>query len=108
MEFKQIIERAKEIREKYAELELKKYGKSWNRENHVQGLIGDVGDLMKLVMVKQGIRKIDDVDNKLKHELADCLWSILVIANEYNIDMEKAFLETMNELEENISSEKNS
>jgi len=105
MEFRQIIERAKEVRKRYAELESKKYGKNWTRENHVQGLVGDVGDLMKLVMAKQGIRKIEDVDDKLKHELADCLWSILVIANEYNVDIEKTFLETMDELEKNISLE---
>lgn len=104
MEFKQIIERAKEIRKKYGELELKKYGKSWTRENHVQGLVGDIGDLMKLVMAKQGVREITDVDDKLKHELADCLWSIIVIAAEYNIDIEKAFLETMDDLEKSISS----
>jgi hypothetical protein len=39
--------------------------------------VGDVGDLMKLVMAKEGAREIQDVDEKLQHELAACLWSVL-------------------------------
>ena len=70
------------------------------------GFVGDVGDLVKLVMAKEGIREVENVDDKLKHELADCLWSILVIASNYGIDIEKSFMETMDELEKRISSEK--
>ena len=64
--------------------------------------MGDVGDLMKLVLAKDGVRDIENVDKKLEHELADCLWSILVLAKEYNIDLEKAFMRTMDELEAKI------
>jgi NTP pyrophosphatase (non-canonical NTP hydrolase) len=35
----------------------------------------------------------------LAHELADCLWSIIVIADEAGVDLEKAFFETMKEIE---------
>lgn len=106
MDFKQIIARAVEIRKRYSELELKKYGKKWTKEQVVQGLVGDVGDLMKLVMAKEGMREVSKVDEKLKHELVDCLWSILVIANSYDVDIEKSFLETMDVLEKRIASEK--
>ncbi len=103
MDFKQLQNRAIEIRQKYSELEKKKYGKEWTKEQIVQGFVGDVGDLVKLVMSKEGVRDIENVDKKLAHELSDCLWSILVIANKYGVDMEKSFLETMDELEDKIS-----
>lgn len=49
------------------------------------------------------MRAMDKVDDKLKHELADCLWSIMALANAYGIDIEKAFTHTMNELEERLT-----
>ena len=102
MEFKQIIQRALEVRSKYSELERKKYGKEWNNGQIAQGFVGDVGSLMKLVMAKEGIRDMEDVDKKLAHELADCLWSVLVLANKYGVDIEKSFLDTMNDLDKRI------
>ena len=71
----------------------------------MEGFVGDVGDLMKLVMAKEGVREIPDVDQKLAHELSDCLWSVLVLANKYNVDLETSFLQTMDELEKRIESE---
>jgi len=102
MDFKQLLQRAIEIRSQYSELEKKKYGREWTSEQIAAGFVGDVGDLMKLIMAKSGIRKIDDVDEKLAHELADCLWSILILADNYDVDLENAFLQTMDELEEKI------
>lgn len=102
MEFNKIIERALDIRQRYTAFEKEKYGREWTRENLVQGFVGDVGDLVKLTMAKEGIREYDNVDEKLAHELADCLWSICVIADQYNVDLEKSFVKTMDYLEEKI------
>ncbi|HCM37670.1 MAG: MazG nucleotide pyrophosphohydrolase [Candidatus Gottesmanbacteria bacterium GW2011_GWB1_43_11] len=99
MDFKVLLQRARQIRRKYSEFETKKYGKPWNKAQIMQGLVGDIGDLMKLVMVKEGVREIQDVDVRLKHELADCLWAVMILADEYGVDLEKSFLETMAELE---------
>lgn len=63
------------------------------------GFVGDVGDLMKLVLAHKGIRDIPNARAKLAHELADCLWSLLVLAQQYDIDLEQAFVETMDALE---------
>jgi len=105
MDFKQIIEKAVEVRNKYSELEKKKYGKEWTKEQIAQGFVGDVGDLIKLIMAKSGVRNTEDIDNKLAHELSDCLWCILVLANKYEVDLEKSFLNTMTELKKRIESE---
>ncbi|MER5664198.1 MazG nucleotide pyrophosphohydrolase domain-containing protein [Streptomyces mirabilis] len=39
----------------------------------------------------------------LEHELADCLWSVLILAHRYDIDLEAAFRRTMAELDTAIS-----
>ncbi|MCA9884339.1 MAG: hypothetical protein KC708_15260 [Anaerolineae bacterium] len=57
---------------------------------------------MKLVQAKNGVRDIPDVDQKLAHELADCLWSILTLADQYQIDLEQTFLATMDEIEDRL------
>lgn len=103
MEFKQFVQRAIEIREKYKELEMKKYGKYWTNGQIAQGFVGDVGDLMKLVMTKEGVRDIKNADEKIAHELADCLYSVFVLANNYGVDLEKSFLKTMDGLEIKIA-----
>lgn len=102
MELSQIIKRAKEIRAKYEHLEVTKYGKPWTPTQIAQGFVGDVGDLMKIVMAKDGVRHLENVDEALSHELADCLWSILILSDKYNIDIEKAFNKTMDELDAKI------
>lgn len=99
MNFQRVVKRALEVRKKYAEWEKVKYGREWTREQIAQGLVVDVGDLVRLVMAKEGVREIGEVDQKLAHELSDCLWSILVIADKYNIDIEKSFFKTMDEIE---------
>lgn len=103
MNIQDLQKEAIRIREKYAEFERNRNGKEWTRAEIMEGFVGDVGDLMKLVMAKEGVRHIDNVDEKLKHELADCLWSILVLASKYEIDLEESFLKTMKELENRLA-----
>ncbi len=99
MELQQLTGQAMQIRERFAEFEQTRNGRSWTREEIMQGFVVDVGDLMKLVMAKNGARPGDDLERKLAHELSDCLWSVLVLARLYDVDLEKAFLATMTEIE---------
>lgn len=103
MELKEVIKRAAEVKEKYHELEMKKYGKKWTNGQIAEGFVGDVGELMKIIMAKEGLREMESVDEKLEHELADCLYCIAVLANKYEIDLEKSFLENMDKLETKIT-----
>jgi NTP pyrophosphatase (non-canonical NTP hydrolase) len=98
------MQRALTIRQKYDQLEQARYGRAWTDEELALGFVGDVGDLVKLVQAKNGIRAIPDVDTKLSHELADCLWSVIVLADAYHIDLESAFFQTMDELEAHLNS----
>lgn len=104
--FKSLLKRAEEIRAQYEELNAKNGKEAWRIRDYAMGYVGDTGDLMKLVMAKENLRDIPDVDEKLGHELADCLWSILVIANYYNIDLDTEFEKTMQTIENRIK-EKN-
>lgn len=102
MNFKQISKQALEIRKLYDQYNKDRTGKSWTGKELMEGFVGDVGDLMKIIMAKEGIREMDNIDQKLKHELSDCLWSVIVLADKYNIDLEESFMKTMNELEKRI------
>lgn len=88
-----------ELRERFAAVEIARSGRPWSRAELAQGFVGDVGDLMKLVMAKDGRRPGPvDLDARLAHELADCLWSVLVLAKVCDVDLERAFLTTLDEL----------
>lgn len=103
MNFSNLTSRALEIRQHYEQLEASRYGRSWNTEEIALGFMGDVGDLAKLIQAEAGVRNIDEHRAKLGHELADCLWSIIVLAEKCNIDLESEFLKCMDELEERIT-----
>lgn len=95
--YEDLLKRAIEVRTKYDKLNAKS-GVVWNEQNLMSGFVGDVGDLSKIIMAKHGLRSMDDVDAKLAHELADCLWSVLVLADKYGIDLAQEFSETMDTL----------
>ena len=100
MELSQLSDRALQINQAFTAHARQTSGRPWTREEIMQGFVGDVGDLMKLVMAKAGVRPVRDVDQKLAHELSDCLWSVLVLAKLYDVNLEKEFLKTMDELEQ--------
>ena len=104
MDFKTLAQRAVAIRAGYDELNAKR-GVAWNEQALMAGFVGDVGDLSKIIMAKHGLRAMDDLDAKLAHELSDCLWSVLVLADKYGIDLATEFKKTMDELERRIAKE---
>jgi NTP pyrophosphatase (non-canonical NTP hydrolase) len=99
VEFEAMRARALEVRRLFAAFEERRHGRSWTPLEIALGFVGDVGDLAKLVQAKSGIRSVADADAKLAHELGDCLWSLLVLADAHGVDLEGAFLETMDRLE---------
>jgi NTP pyrophosphatase (non-canonical NTP hydrolase) len=105
MDINDLQKRAVEIRNKYDTLNHTKRGVTWNEQQLMAGFVGDVGDLSKIIMAKHGLRDMDNVDEKLAHELSDCLWSILVLADRYGIDLGSSFQKTMGELDERIDAE---
>ena len=105
MNFEELAKRAAEICDKYDTLNQTKRGMTWNEQQLMAGFIGDVGDLSKIIMARHGLRSMDNVDAELAHELSDCMWSVLVLAKKYSIDLARAFMKTMDELEDHIDVE---
>lgn len=99
----QLSDRAMAIHQAFADHAVRSGRKPWTREEVMQGFVGDVGDLMKLTMARAGRREIADTDRKLAHELADCLWSVLVLARLHSVDLEQEFAATMDNLEAELS-----
>lgn len=105
MEFSDLESAALRLNALYEQLEVKRHGRAWTIEELALGFVGDVGDLAKLIQANAGIRVIDDCKAKLGHELSDCLWSILVLANKCGIDLEAEFARNTRELAEHVSGE---
>lgn len=105
MTYDELLSRAIEIRARYDELNNTKRNITWNEQDLMAGFVGDVGDLSKIIMAKHGLREMDNVDDKLAHELSDCLWSILVLADKFNVDLASRFMTTMDSLENKIDAE---
>jgi NTP pyrophosphatase (non-canonical NTP hydrolase) len=103
MELSELTGRAMRLRQRFAAQETAKNGRAWTREEIMQGFVGDVGDLMKLVMAKSGARPVADADRKLAHELSDCLWSVLVLAQLYDVNLEREFLATLDGIEAKLA-----
>jgi NTP pyrophosphatase (non-canonical NTP hydrolase) len=67
------------------------------------GFVGDVGDLSKIIMAKNNLRSMENVNEKLEHELNDCLWSVMVLASKFGIDLEESFPKAMDALKKRIA-----
>jgi NTP pyrophosphatase (non-canonical NTP hydrolase) len=94
-----MTQRSLAVRERYAAFEERTYGRQWSLPDLTLGLVGDVGDLVKLVQAHEGVRAVANARPALEHELADVLWSLLVIAKRCDVDLEAAFARTMDELD---------
>lgn len=107
MKFDEAAKLALSVRSDYEKLETSLYGRCWNKEELALGFVGDVGDLCKLVLADSGIREIAEHKSKLAHELSDCLWSLFVLADKCDIELEASFIETMQALKSHISDKLN-
>src|SRR5690606_18084891 len=86
MNFSDLEQAALQLNDLYEQLEVKRWGRAWSAQELALGFMGDVGDLAKLIQAHAGVRTIDDHQAKLGHELSDCLWSIMVLANKCGVN----------------------
>jgi NTP pyrophosphatase (non-canonical NTP hydrolase) len=61
-------------------------------------LATDLGELTEFVMAKENYRDGEDLDRKIAHELSDCLWAVLMLARHLDVNMEEAYVHTMEEI----------
>ena len=99
--FNELRDLALKVREEFEEFESQKYGRSWELKDLIMGLQVDVGDLVRLVQEKDGIRpeRSTELQAKIAHELSDILWVVFVLADKLDVDMQKSFVENMADLQ---------
>jgi NTP pyrophosphatase (non-canonical NTP hydrolase) len=98
VEFQALVQQALAVRSQFAGFEVRNYGREWTTEELTLGLMKDVGDLAALVQASEGVRQAEDIDQAVRHELSDCLWSVIVLADKLGVDLEAAFTQTMDDL----------
>lgn len=99
MDLGQLTDRAFDIHALYDRLNLRDRGRTWSREEFMPGFVSDVGDLAKLAMAADGAREMAGGPAAIGHELADCLWSVLVLARRHGVDLAQQFQQMTDDLE---------
>jgi NTP pyrophosphatase (non-canonical NTP hydrolase) len=102
MELQKLVHRAMDLRGQYEKKETELYGSPSTDEELAQGFAGDVNQLIKFIAAEHGKRTIANSKEKLESQLAHCLWSVLVLATMHEVDIEKAFMEAMDRLENHL------
>jgi NTP pyrophosphatase (non-canonical NTP hydrolase) len=98
MDFKEAVEITEKIIERFEKIE----GKPWGVEGAVIELSKQVGELSKLILMKESyyFQNRDKLDkkyvvdkDKIGDELADILFAVVRIAKHYDIDLLTAHIE---------------
>lgn len=92
MTFAEMEEMYKNVVKRFNKIELQE----WKAEGAMIELSKQVGELAKQVMVKERYYAlegdVDDVDERLGNEMADVIAQVMRLADHYEIDLEKAFI----------------
>lgn len=90
MEFRELVERSKEIRESYHKLEKQHHGSEWSIEEDALAFLTDAGLIGRHTMSQGGRWPAKDSDTELEHKLGECIWWLAVLADRMDIDLEEA------------------
>lgn len=101
-DLKELQRKAFVVADHYDDYNRAKGRKTWDLNDYVDGLVGDIGDLMKLTMAARGRRDGEDIDTKVEHELNDIMWSLLILYHHYELDPQESFSKAMDQLEKRI------
>lgn len=101
-DLKKLQRRAMEIANHYDDYNRKIGRKGWDPRDYVEGLVGDVGDLLKAVMAVHDRRDLEKPLDKVEYELNDILWSLLMLFYFFRIPPDKSFMAAMDKLEKRV------
>lgn len=88
-----------DLRKKYDLKETELYGSSSTASQLAEGFASDVSNLIKFMQAEHGQRDIANSTDRIESQLAHCLWSVITISQMRGIDLERAFMESMDRLE---------
>lgn len=85
-----IIERAKEIRERYHQLEREHHGSEWTVEEDALAFLTDAGLVGRLTMSQQNRWPKSNTKEELEHKLGECIWWLIILSERMDIDIKEA------------------
>ena len=91
--------RALQIANHYDEYNRQVGRKGWDMRDHIEDLVGSVGDLAKANMA---VIERCGAAEKVEHELNDIMWSLLLLYRFYRLKPGASFLNSMDRVEERI------
>lgn len=77
-------------------------GKPWGIYQRLNDLVEETGELANAIQVKEGWKTKNRAKAELVNSVCDVLYSILLIAELYNIDLEKEYPDVLGEIEGRI------
>lgn len=102
--FVEMQEMYKGVVKRFNKIELQ----DWKAEGAMIELSKQVGELAKQVMIKEKYyaltEEVLDVDERLGNEMADVIAQVMRLADYYNIDLEKAFIQAREDEERYLQS----
>jgi NTP pyrophosphatase (non-canonical NTP hydrolase) len=104
IKFEQIQKLSLDIKQTYDNINQKDGHQKWKVEDYTMGMVGDCGDLCKLITAKNKLRrnKSENLNQDIEHELVDILWSLIVIADQLDINLEEAAINQLNKLKQAV------
>lgn len=85
-----IVERSKEIRKRYHQLENEHHGSEWTIEEDALAFLTDAGLVGRLTMSQQNRWPKSNTKEDLEHKLGECIWWLIILADRMNIDIKDA------------------
>jgi len=89
-DFNEIIERSKNIRKLYHQLEKQHHGSEWTVEEDALAFLTDAGLVGRHTMSQQGRWPAKNTDSELEHKLGECVWWLAILADRMGFNLEEA------------------
>lgn len=102
MDLKEIIDRSKNIRKKYHELELQHHGSKWSVEEDALAYLTDAGLVGRNIMSHEERWPKANSEEELEHKLGENIWWLIVLAERSNIDIKDALQKFLTKTENSL------
>ena len=78
-------------------------GKPWDIYQRFNDLVEEVGELANAIQVKEGWKSKKRAKADLVNSICDVLYSIILVADHYKIDLDKEYPKVLKEIEGRIN-----
>jgi NTP pyrophosphatase (non-canonical NTP hydrolase) len=96
MDLNEAVRRTEEV----AEAIERKRGKRWDAKTRLIDLMEEAGELANAVLVEQGNKPLRRKKSDLVDSVCDVLFAVFMMANVYDIDLEKEYLKVLDHIKE--------